>query len=67
LRGDIIGGPGIIELGASHVRGETMHYFERTGVVYAEIAGAVSEGELLVGTSFETSVRFNGGRTHFFG
>jgi hypothetical protein len=44
-----------------------MYDFERTGVVDAEIAGAVGEGKFLVGTSFETSVWLDYGRTHFIG
>jgi hypothetical protein len=48
LYGDKIGCLGSVELGFAHVGGKAVHDLERAGVVDAEIAGGIGEGEFLV-------------------
>ncbi len=45
---DIIGRRGTVELESAHVGGESMHDFERTGIVDTEAAGGVGQRESLI-------------------
>ena len=48
LGGNVIGRRGIVELGPTHVRCESVHDFQRAGVVDTEVSGGIGQGKFLV-------------------
>ena len=65
--GDVVRRPGIVELRAAHVGREAVDDFQRTGIVDAEIARGISQGEFLEGSGFEFSAGLDHGGAHLFG